>query len=78
MDKLFTRLKEQGIDIDPKLDMIQQASIDEIVSVETEITLDSIIMRGFCKIAFNYLAFVAGSDFVLLPEFDAIRRFILV
>jgi len=76
MDKLFTRLKEQGIDIDPKLDMIQQASIDEIVSVETEITLDSIIMRGFCKIAFNYLAFVAGSDFVLLPEFDAIRRFI--
>lgn len=33
-------------------------------------------MRGFCKIALNYLTFVAGKDFVLSPNFDRIRRFI--
>jgi len=33
-------------------------------------------MRGFCKIAFNYLAYVAGIGFILSPEFNPIRNFI--
>jgi hypothetical protein len=31
--------------------------------------------RAVSKIAFNYLAFVGGADFVRLPQFHAIRRF---
>jgi HNH endonuclease len=33
-------------------------------------------LRGFSKIAFNYLAHVAGAAFVLRAEFNEIRRFV--
>ena len=33
-------------------------------------------LRGFAKIAFNYLAHVAGADFALRAEFNEIRRFV--
>lgn len=75
-DKLIGKLNEQGINVKSKTDLIKQEPPGEIVPVETDITLDRTIMRGFCKIAFNYLAFVAGSDFVLAPDFDDVRRFI--
>lgn len=35
------------------------------------------IMRGVAKIAFNYLTFWQGSEFVLHKDFDIIRKFIL-
>jgi hypothetical protein len=35
------------------------------------------IMRGVAKIAFNYLAFWQGTEFVLHKDFDIIREFIL-
>jgi hypothetical protein len=75
LDKLIGKLKEQGINFKSKTDLIPEQP-GGIVPVETNITLDRIIMRGFCKIAFNYLAFVAGSDFVLAANFDDVRRFI--
>lgn len=75
-DKLIEKLNEQGFNVKSKTDLIKQEPPGEIVPVETDITLDRTIMRGFCKIAFNYLAFVAGSDFVLAPDFDDVRRFI--
>ena len=76
IDKLISKLNKQGINVKSKTDLIKQEPPRSIVPVETEITIDRTIMRGFCKIAFNYLAFVAGSDFVLLPYFDDVRRFI--
>ena len=47
------------------------------VEIESELILDKIIMRGLCKIAFNYFAFIAGRAFVLNQTFDPIRHFIL-
>lgn len=44
--------------------------------VAGEIRIDRIIYRAFCKIVFNYLAYVQGKDFVLSGNFDEIRRFI--
>lgn len=76
LDKLIGKLKEQGINVNSKTDFINQDSLGELVPVETDITLDRTIMRGFCKIAFNYMAFVAGCSFVLEPDFDDVRRFI--
>ncbi|MBL7130837.1 MAG: hypothetical protein ISS45_05505 [Candidatus Omnitrophica bacterium] len=40
-------------------------------------TIDDRIMRGVAKIAFNYLAFWQGTEFVLQKDFDVIRKFIL-
>jgi len=76
MDGLVAKLSEQGIPLDPKTDDTLQQQPEGSVSVETNLTLDRTIMRGFCKIAFNYLSYIAGKDFVLSPEFDPIRKFI--
>lgn len=75
-DKLILKLNKQGINVKSITDLIKQEPPGEIVPVETDITLDRTIMRGFCKIAFNYLAFVTSSDFALSPDFDDVRRFI--
>lgn len=76
LDTLLAKLNEQRISVKPKADLVKQEFPGDIVPVETCITLDRTIMRGFCKIAFNYLAFVAGPGFVLSPDFDGIRRFV--
>lgn len=44
---------------------------------EVDATMDLIIFRAIAKIAFNYLAYWEGPDFVLHGDFNAIRRFIL-
>ncbi len=76
LEKLIRKLNEQGITVESKADSIKQDLPGEIIPVETDIIIDRTIMRGYCKIAFNYLAFIAGSDFVLAPDFDDVRRFI--
>lgn len=76
LNTLIKLLKEQGIEVSSKTDLIVPNFPGEIVPVETAITLDRTIMRGLCKIAFNYLAFVTTPGFVLAPDFDNIRRFI--
>jgi len=76
LDKLIEKLQKRSIDVKSKADLIKQEPPGKIVPVETDITLDRTIMRGLCKIAFNYLTFVAGSDFVLKSDFDIVRRFI--
>src|SRR5260370_23623369 len=37
---------------------------------------DAVVRRFLAKIAFNYLAWVTGSGFVLRPELDGVRNFI--
>lgn len=39
-------------------------------------TVDSVILRGIAKIAFEYLVYVQGADIALLEDFDPIRGFI--
>lgn len=48
--------------------------------VKTQVvkTISDVDFRAFSKIAFNYLAFIAGADFVLQPPFNDIRRFVRV
>lgn len=48
----------------------------ENIEIESDILLDKTIMRGLCKIAFNYFAFTVNKPFVLNKAFDPIRRFI--
>jgi hypothetical protein len=46
------------------------------VEVFAEAMLDDIIFRGVAKIAFNFLAYVKGSEFALRSDFDAVRDYI--
>lgn len=43
---------------------------------EVESTIDSTIQRAVAKIAFNYLAYWEGADFVRQSTFDTVRNFI--
>ena len=48
----------------------------EGLMVEITGTLDKELARAIAKIGFNYLAHVAGADFVLAEHFDQARAFI--
>jgi hypothetical protein len=76
LDALIDNLTKLGFSLNPKTSLIEEEPPQAIVPIETDLTIDKTIMRGFCKIAFNYLAYVAGTDFVLSPEFNPIRTFI--
>lgn len=77
LENLTSKLNKLGFALDSnKTELIEQGLSEGVVSIETNLTLDKTIMRGFCKIAFNYLAYVAGSNFVLSPDFNPIRRYI--
>jgi hypothetical protein len=44
--------------------------------IEYQARVDKSIARALAKIVFNYLAHIAGRDFVLDPAFNGIRTFI--
>jgi len=78
MDSLLMILKEQGMEIKPveDLEWPEYVKKKNQTLVEGIIKIDRIIYRGFAKITFNYLAYIAGKDFVLLDDFNGIRDFI--
>jgi len=76
LKKLIDKLNELGFSLKPETESIEEEPPEATVSIETDIRLDKTIMRGYCKIAFNYLAYVAGTGFVLYNEFNPIRTFI--
>ena len=49
---------------------------DGKVLLNFENEFNPVIRRCLAKIAFNYLAFVAGDEFVLQSQFDSVRSFI--
>lgn len=69
-------LKEKGIPLGDETVLIKEHNHGEITQVEVEATLDRVIMRGICKIAFNYLAYIVGKQFILNNNFNGIRNFI--
>lgn len=46
------------------------------VQVFAEAILDDIMFRGMAKIAVNFLAHLKGTEFILRPDFDAIRDYV--
>lgn len=49
---------------------------DGKVLLNVEYTVDRVVARCLCKIAFNYVALTCGDAFLLSPEFDDLREFI--
>jgi hypothetical protein len=76
VEKLIDKLNALGFSLKSETVLVEEEPPEATVSIETDITLDKTIMRGFCKIAFNYLAYVAGTGFVLYDDLNPIRTFI--
>ena len=76
---LLSKLTQQGYKMSDQVTSMDWP--DEVKSQNQtlaggQITLDRVISRGLCKIAFNYLAFSQGSTFVCGSDFHGIRKFI--
>jgi len=76
LEPLMELLNSKGINLSPKDKPIKEEDSGTDVLASLEITIDSTILRALAKIAFNYLAFVAGREFVLSRDFNEIREFI--
>ena len=49
---------------------------DGKLEVGIHAVIDDVVLRAITKIAFNYLAYVAGAVFVLHQDFDVVRQFV--
>lgn len=67
------RFKESDpVDVEPP-----PAASEESVLLETQGLIDEAVWRAIAKIAFNYLAKIQGSAYVLDSKFNRIRAFIV-
>lgn len=76
LPQLLEVLKEKGINIAAKDDLVEPEQPTGSMEVESEVTIDRTISRALSKIAFNYFAHIAGREIVLREEFNGIRQFI--
>ena len=77
-DMLVSKLSEHGVNFQRSGELSPPVGLLESPEMEVEVTLtiNRGIRRCIAKYAFNYLAVVCGSEFVLGGDFDVIRRFI--
>ena len=74
--RLIRLLWRKGISFKEKNEVFPQPSNSGQIEIEGEYVVDRVIQRAVSKIALNYLAKIAGSDFVLSENFDSIRKFV--
>lgn len=75
-ESLVALLAGKGIGFEKKVDLPPPASGGGRVIVEISYRIDPIIRRCVAKIAFNYMAYIGGSEFACHPDFNIIRSFI--
>jgi hypothetical protein len=74
--RLIALLADRGIPFHQKGDLpLPQPDAGEI-AIYVNVTIDPVVKRCIAKYAFNYMAHIAGHEFVLLPAFKATRTFI--
>ncbi|MDO8358027.1 MAG: HNH endonuclease [Nitrospirota bacterium] len=75
VEELSGKLAEKNISFRYDCDVV---STNESTSLLCEVqgTIDQIIHRATAKIAFNYLAYWVGGDFIRHSSFDQTRRFV--
>ena len=75
-ERLIETLENIGIQFEKRGD-IEPPRIEEAdVEIAVQAIIDPIIRRCVAKIAFNYLAYTSGADFVRGRSFQAVRSFI--
>lgn len=76
-ERLAATLNEHGYHHESVLCVLPNASLPLVREpLRVDYRLDKGVFRTIGKIAFNYLAYVAGAAFCLSPDFDAFRRFV--
>jgi hypothetical protein len=78
MDDLIKLLRKKGFRVELGKDKSWPMFVENRskVRIEATVRIDRVIYRGISKIAFNYLALVAGKGSTLSDNFDGIRHFI--
>ena len=79
LNSLVKKLSEKGykdIKLEPSREWPECVRKRNSILVAGEIRIDRVIYRGLSKIAFNYLCYIKGVNFVLLEDFNPIREFI--
>ncbi len=74
--RLVACLARRGIPFTQRGQGGQPPSKDGLAPLDVEMRFDSMIFRCVAKIAFNYMAAVAGADFARSACFKAVRDFI--
>lgn len=75
LEEVSKRLAEKGISFQYEGEVVS-ASGSQSLLAETQATIDHTIFRATAKIAFNYLAYWEGGEFVRQLPFDWIRNFV--
>jgi hypothetical protein len=75
---IVSKLGEHGVNFQETGELHPPEGLLEAPQMEVEVifTLNQCILRCIAKCAFNYLAFVCGSEFVRWPDFDVVRQFV--
>ena len=76
LQRLRHKLADLGIDFKQQGVLDQPVTNTGTIEVELLYRIDQAIFRGIAKIAFNYVAYIRGEEFVLRADFDAIRNYI--
>ena len=76
LDHLMALLGERGLPFHKQGELSPPPAEGRSVLVDHHFPMDLITRRSVTKIAFNYLACIAGPTFALRADFDVIRAFI--
>lgn len=74
--KLIAKLRNLGFPFTPKGDLGIPHAPDGTVLTKQTYHIDQIILRAVGKIAFNYVAYAEGPNFVLSSDFDEFRAWV--
>lgn len=79
IEKVKEKLSQLGIDTSLLKELSDEKSNPAMLGrlrVSVSSRIDAIILRSVAKIAFNYLAKIQGTDFIIRQQFDNMRDFI--
>ncbi len=75
--KAIELLKQKGINFKLSENIPEQSTMSKKINCDITFTIDSIILRAYAKIAFNYLVSTQGTAFSSHIDFDIIKKYIL-
>jgi hypothetical protein len=75
-NRLIAKLRDAGVNFRKGGPIVEALGADGKLDAAVSAVMDISIFRAISKIAFNYVAYLHKSEFVLLSDFDDIRNYI--
>jgi hypothetical protein len=76
IERLREKLESFGVIFSDAHSLEVPTGDDGRLELGIQAVIDDIVLRAITKIAFNYLAYIAGASFVLAHDFDTVRQYI--